>query len=305
MMSGPVDAVILAEFSLSFSLFSWLLAKRLHAVHIVDFFVGPYETHVEDRGAVKPRSFRGLAMRAIEWVAGTSADAILIDTDVRRASLVRRFGKTTITLPVGAPDWAHLSAPASHGGKLNMLYYGNYIPLHGLPAFVAGLAEACASLGDFHLTMIGEGDHRELTQRLVTESGLTPRVSFLEPVPEEVLADHIAASEIIVGIFGTSPKAMSVIANKVWQGLAANRIVVTRDAEALDELRDIARERLVVCPNSDARSIAGAIAAAATASRQMSDQDIGPGLEEYVRARYRALGAELPLDCRDDAQRKG
>ncbi|WP_327432510.1 hypothetical protein [Streptomyces sp. NBC_01236] len=59
---------------------------------------------------------------------------------------------------------------------------------------------------------------------------------------------HIHASDVVPGVTGPSPKAASVIANKVWQGLAFGRFVITREGPALAEIAQIVEQALVQAP---------------------------------------------------------
>ncbi|MET8272471.1 hypothetical protein [Streptomyces sp. NPDC005096] len=60
---------------------------------------------------------------------------------------------------------------------------------------------------------------------------------------------HIHASDVVLGVTGPSLKAASVIANKVWQGLAFGRVVITsEDLPALAEIEQIVGQALVQVP---------------------------------------------------------
>jgi hypothetical protein len=261
------DVVVLSEFSLSFFPFSWLLAKRSGAFHIVDFFVGLHETEVGDDKSTDGRSFRARLLAWVDRMAIRSADGCFTDTEAR----ARRFskldnGRTSFaSLPVGAPTWA-LDAELSgtRGGRpdrpVHILYYGSYLALHGLSSFVASLS----GLGDldFSLLMIGTGPERGPIEGLVRNSPFSHRVEFLDFAEPEVLVTHITNADVLIGVFGESDKAAEVIANKVWQGLYLGKIVVTRASVALDEIADVAGPLLVQVESSQPREIGIALARA-------------------------------------------
>ena len=48
-------------------------------------------------------------------------------------------------------------------------------------------------------------------------------------MPSEDLPDLVAGHDVCLGIFGTGPKALRVVPNKVFQGAAAGCAVVTSD----------------------------------------------------------------------------
>ena len=92
----------------------------------------------------------------------------------------------------------------------SVLYYGNYIPLHGLE-FVAEAIAGGPPLANVDFTFIGEGELRQdFEARLSSESNVT----FRNYMPPDALAQAIAGCDVVLGIFGTSGKAKSVIANK-------------------------------------------------------------------------------------------
>ena len=85
------------------------------------------------------------------------------------------------------------------------------------------------------------------------------RFTFLDAVPEADLVGFIAECDVVAGIFGGSPKAASVIANKVWQGLSTERWVITRRSPALEEIRDVAGAWLVEVEPESAAAITDAL----------------------------------------------
>jgi len=108
-------------------------------------------------------------------------------------------------------------------------------------------------------------------------------VRFEDWTPYESLPARIHQADILLGVFGTTPKAGRVIPNKVFQSLACGRPVITRSAGAYPEgLVTAEQSGLVWVPPGDARSLADRVAtlaanparlrqlgeAAATSSRQ-------------------------------------
>ena len=301
-ISPDYDVVILSEFSLNYFVFSWLLAKRARATHIVDFFVGLHETEVGDAGTTSAKSVRARILKAVDRGAVLSASYCFTDTDARAArfSAINNERRTFVTLPVGAPSWALPSAveqSASVTGKLRVLYYGSYLALHGLSSFVEALGQM--DHRDLEVTMVGDGPMRSDTKNRVIALGLENFVQFLEPVGTEVLADYIRRADVIVGIFGSSPKASEVIANKVWQGLYMGKIVVTRESTALSEIAVPAAASLVRVTSEDPKDIASALTQlvqSRTAIRQRDSSGTRLALEEYVQSRFRTGFSHEPLN---------
>ncbi len=261
---------------------------------VVDGFVGIHETAVEDWRVARPGSLRARRFRLQDRFAHRVADCTLIDTDVRGAALREHMPRaaTVLTLPVGAPEWARPTPPSrSAGTALRVLYYGNYIPLHGLDTVLRALSLTTV---DVHLTMLGNGARRPRYERLARELGLEDRVTFTGSVPESELAKAIAEHDVVLGVFGDSQKAATVIANKTWQGLACSRTVITRRSDALVELAPIAGDLLVqVDVEHDApRELALTLDRVAAAPPH-HDPGVAVRLEQYVTERFRAFGSWL------------
>jgi glycosyltransferase involved in cell wall biosynthesis len=70
--------------------------------------------------------------------------------------------------------------------------------------------------------------------------------------------EALAASDVCLGIFGTSPKASRVIPNKVFDALAAARPVITADTSAAREAL-AHRDTAWLCPAGDPAALAEAI----------------------------------------------
>lgn len=261
---------------------------------VVDAFVGIHETAVDDWRVARPGSLRARRFHLQDAVALRVADCVLIDTDVRAAALRRGPGhpKHVITLPVGAPPWARPATATKRSEPLRVLYYGNYIPLHGLDVVLTAMSRTRQPV---ILTMLGDGARRPAYEALVDRLGLGARVRFEQPVPEDALAGVIRDHDVVLGVFGGSAKARSVIANKTWQGLACDRTVVTMSSPALDELAPIVGERLVQVDvlTGGPAALAAVLDDLATANPCGRDLDIARRLEEYTQSRFASFGAWL------------
>ncbi|PZF57758.1 hypothetical protein DEJ23_06350 [Curtobacterium sp. MCSS17_008] len=240
------DALVLGEFALQYAPILRFVAALTRSVFIVDWFVGLHETRVVDPGN-SPRGVKPALYRAADKFAARFAHVLLTDTFPRAKMLdsLRSRADATLVLPVGSPEWAQPTRQALERRPLKLLYYGNYVPLHGIDVILAALA-SCRDAGHrLQLTLVGNSPRRAAAEFLVESLGLQRVCQFLDAVPEPDLAPVIAEHDVVLGIFGTSEKAATVIANKVWQGLSSGRPVVTRESAALALLRPVTGDALI------------------------------------------------------------
>ncbi|WP_209559608.1 glycosyltransferase [Frigoribacterium sp. PvP032] len=290
------DVVVLSELRLAHAPYVGVVGRLTRSTVVVDGFVGLHETEVGDWGRVRPGSLRASALRLQDELALRAAHVWLVDTDVRarRAAASRAAVRTrVVALPVGAPDWAVAVPPRGPGETLHLLWYGNYIPLHGLDLVVEALA-LTVGRRDVHLTLVGDGGTRAATEHAVRERGLDGLCTFLGPVPESELAGLIASADVALGIFGSSEKARSVIANKVWQGLSCGRVVVTAETPALAEIAEAAGPLLVTTAPGSAASLADALCSVDPVAASRAVPDVDRRLAEVVRLGWSRLAVRSP-----------
>lgn len=291
------EVVFLSEMSIQYALLAWIVAKIGGAVLVVDGFIGLHETRVLDWKRYRSGSLVARLLWALDWLAFQLADFYVVDTDVRGKKAVAAFGKTraprVFNLPVGAPKWARSSARDDSGlptkagkssEKLHLLHYGNYAPLHGVPIVLESLALLSDAGRAVHLTLVGEGEDKGLALETARNLGILEHCTFVNRVSERSLLPYLWECDAMLGVFGESEKAASVIPNKVWQGLAAGVPVITRGSGAYDEIREYVGEQLVEVAPGDPAALADAIGAIS------SDRDDYCGsadrLQSYVRVRF-------------------
>lgn len=301
--NADVDVVLLAEFSLQYAWIAWLLARKSRALLVVDWFVGLHETRILDYAPEKAGSATAGVWSAIDRFAVKVADLVITDTEMRARMIQEELGakRLPITVPVGAPEWARPDENAVSARKANsplqILYYGSYIPLHGLPNVIRAISLLPAGL-DVHLTLVGDGRDRPESEALVESLGLSASCTFLAPVNEVELLQLIRRHDVVLGIFGSSPKALSVIANKVWQGLAAGAVVVTQRSDALGELKPLVGDLLRETSDGTPSAIAAVIVeiyseALDTPSQALRRTD--QALEHYAAGRLSNFVSALHL----------
>jgi glycosyltransferase involved in cell wall biosynthesis len=251
-----------------------LLARRVCRPRlgiVVAPLVSLTETLVDDRGLFPAGGLRARAIAALDRASLRAADLVLADTAAHGeylAGLGAPAGRVA-TWHLGVePEFlpARPAAPASR----RVLFYGRYLPLHGIDTIVG----AAARLGPrADLVLIGSGPERARVERL----GRGARIEWRDDVPLAALPDELARAAVVLGVFGAGPKAAMVVPNKVYQAAAAGRPLVTRDGPGL---REVLRpdEHCLACPPADPDALAAAIA------RLLDDRGLAERLGRAARA---------------------
>jgi len=260
----PHDWVLLGYPAIP-DIFAIRLFASLRRVPVaLDWFLSAYDTVVMDRRIVGRHHPLAWGLWAIEWLAVRLADRVFMDTKTHAARMERLFGLRSGRCGrvwVGVEDGVfHRSPDVAHGtsGPLQVLFYGQFIPLHGVPTII----EAARLLRDAPIQwlLIGRGQEASRTRAMLDADPL-PRLRWLEWVDYQDLTRHIQAAGLCLGIFGTSDKAASVIPNKVFQVLASGKPVVTRDSPAIRELLDGDAWSDALVPAGDPAALAAAVKA--------------------------------------------
>ena len=262
---------------------AWALARCTGRGLVFDPLVSRFETRVLDRADAARGSAQARHNRNIDSISLRLPDLILADTAAHADFYAREFraprGRIGV-LPVGFDDRLFAEAPPPRGRPLVALFYGSFLPLHGAETIV----EAARLLrGDrVRFLLVGAGQtHAEAVRRA---AGLPPGLlEFRPPVPSSELPGIVASADLVLGVFGVTPKTGMVVPNKVFQALAVGRPVVTADTPAMREfLRD--GEHFFGVPAGDASALAAAIArlAADAALREA----LGRAGGAYVRSEF-------------------
>jgi glycosyltransferase involved in cell wall biosynthesis len=216
---------------------------------VLDHLVFAEDT-ARDRG-VRP-GLRVAVLRRLDRWALRRADVVVCDTEEHAARARAMGAATVVVVPVGAtePWW---EVPSRERDEvLRVLFFGLFTPLQGTVTIAEAMARLDTDL-PLSLTLVGRGqDHGEVA-RLVRAD---PRVRLVPWLPEAELRAEVAGHDVVLGIFGTGDKARRVVPTKVYQGLAAGRLIVTSDTPPQ---RRALGDAAVLVPPGDPQSLADAL----------------------------------------------
>ncbi len=266
------------------------------------------ETLVDDRRVYRRGGLKGRAARTLDRMTLHSPNLVLTDTEAHRAWITAHVAPRArmATLYLGAEAGFRPTAPRPRrpGEPLRVLFYGQYVPLHGTDVIVEAAARL-AREGGIEITMIGTGPERAATERLAAGRHV-PGLSFEDWVAYDQLPARLAACDVALGIFGTSTKAKMVIPTKVYQAAASGRAVVSADTPALREVFRPEEDVLAVRPGD-------AVALTVMLRRLRDTPDLAPRiggaagrlLAEHLdrRAQGARLGSVLAAAFPDLAER--
>lgn len=258
------DAVLLPAFNQTLAPAAGALARFAGKPLLVDYMVGLADVDA-DRRTVGRR--RAALHRAIDR-HNLRRYALMTDTDAHRWAFARLLNVPAEQLhvvPVGArAEWLDAAPLPTRvaGEPLVVGWVGTYIPFQG----VAVILEAAALLRDdpsIQFELIGRGQTYAESIELARALNLT-NVTFLnEFYSFPQLLPLMARSTILLGVFGAAEKTDYVVPNKVYDGLAFGRPVITAEAAALREFFTPG-EHLITVPPGDAAALAAAVRALAS-----------------------------------------
>ncbi len=243
---------------------AWVVRRLTRGRPLVfDALMSPFAALTEERKAGTLGALLGQLWRPWEARALREADLVLTDTVLHAAYYTRTFGlapERILPVPVAAAESTATPegiVTRADSDPLHVLFYGSFLPLHGIEIIV----EAAASVKDIPLRFDFIGGNPAQAWRLralcanVGVSNYTHRtwVSFDELIAREVPAANLCLG----GPFGGTPQARRVVAGKTSQCLALGRPTIIGAIDANYGFVD--KHNCLLVPQGDARALASAL----------------------------------------------
>lgn len=251
--------------------FDVLLARLLypHTTIVLDHLIFASGT-ARDRGedGVKAR-----LLSVLDRMATHSADIVVLDTVEHAAKLDDSIADRGVIVPVGAPaSWyeagrAAAAARVDDDGvrgmdrPLTVVFFGLFTPLQGAPYIAAALRLLAERGTPVRALLIGAGQDRAECEQILADSPAEQMVQWRDWVDSSELPRVVAEYDVCLGIVGTTDKALDVVPNKVYQGLAAGCAVITSDTAPQ---RRVLGDGALLVPPGDPQALADALEQLAT-----------------------------------------
>ncbi len=269
------DVVIVGYLGQLDVLVLWPFAKLRRARVVWDAFLSLHDTVVSDRRLISEKGVLSRILYRWEWLACRAADKVILDTDAHRELFIEKFGlkrENTGAVFVGVePEKFKLTGrknPPVQADTLHILFYGQFIPLHGIPYII----EAARLLENepVQFTIVGTGQDSSRVEAMMSKVPLE-NISFIRWVNYDNLVELILQADICLGIFGDSDKAGRVIPNKVFQIIQTGKPLITRDSAAIRELLSPAMEGIYLVKPASPENIAEVVKQIMSSPRDSRD----------------------------------
>jgi glycosyltransferase involved in cell wall biosynthesis len=269
------------------------LARAIGRPVIFNPLVTLTDTLVEDRRRFPEGSLPAGLIGLIDRAALHQANIVLVDTVENGAFISDRFGvpqERVVVVPVGADEAIfYPDEPPEARNALDILFYGKFIPLHGIETIVCA-AKLLEERGvPARIELVGTGQTYREMRALADRIGVVT-ITWTDWIPYRALGDRLRRADIALGVFDTGAKAGRVIPNKVWQSLACGIATITRDSPAARSVLTDGESALLVPPDDPA--------ALADAIERLCDPEFRTRIAAGGLAAYRQHASSAALAAR-------
>ena len=237
-----------------------ILAKIISRKRVVmDAFYSMFDSVVNDRKEITRFHPRAVKLLIIDWVSIMLADQVITDTEEHKKYwstwwLVNPDKIKTIYLGSDTDTFFPQKHKKPFGETFLVHFHGKFIPLQGVPKIIE-TARILKDDATIRFRLVGSGRESDAVNHLIQKYALG-NIECIDRVSTQALNDFMSEADLVLGIFGDTAKAQRVIPNKVYEGLAAGRAVVTADTPAMREI--IKNDEVLIIENSP-EALAGAI----------------------------------------------
>ena len=189
----------------------------------------------EERGLVAAHPATGALLFRLERGGLRRPDVLIAENAAYGGYIADKYGlprERFRYVPHGADETVFHPRPLRPpDAPFRVTYHGGYLPSHGMDA-ILGAAALLRDRADVCFHFYGSGPEKARIVRRAAELGL-PNVTFHGFVSQDELLDGLATAHVCLGVFGTTRQANFTVQNKVWEGLAMGRPVISADSPTI------------------------------------------------------------------------
>lgn len=243
---------------------------------ILDAMMSPYSALLDEQKFGLLGTIGARVWFHVEKSILHDSQSVITDTELHRDYFSKTFAlarEKIVSVPVGAvlpapPSGAPSTRAAPDPDQLRVLFYGSFLPLHGVDIILQA-AKICGAL-PLHFIFIGGDNKTERKLSQVFRTCARARYSFQSWMPfESLIKQELLAADISLGgPFGDTPQARRVVTGKAQQSLAAGIATIIGKIDEAQGFRD--KENCLLVPQGSAQELAAALMWAYTHKDQLS-----------------------------------
>ena len=214
-------------------LLAYPLAKLLGKKLIFYPCIILYITFTEDINLFTKDSIYAKLLKIYERFIYKLPDLIYSDIPLQKDVFINQFGvdpKKIEEIPIGADDLIYTYSGIRNSKNLNIVYYGLYSPLHGVEHVIKA-AKILKNQKNIKFLMVGNGQTFDQNYKLEKKNKLK-NVIFYKDATEDNAKEILNSGHLFLGHAQNSPTVFRTLPNKVYQGLALGKVVITADTPA-------------------------------------------------------------------------
>lgn len=234
---------------------------------VSDVYFSVFDTLIQDKALFSRRHPASWLALWLDRTTCRRSNRILTDTNSHSRYIAALTGVPESRFShvwIGAQPkiFQRLPPPEKRDGQshFEILFYGGFIPLQGVDVIIKAASLLKGQRYNFHI--VGAGQTERACRELDAEESNDNTIFHGWKTQDQVLL-LARKCDLVLGIFGSSEKASRVIPNKVFEGLAMGKPILTGDSPAIRELLTPGHD-VVTCKMGDPHSLANSIQWCAT-----------------------------------------
>lgn len=228
-----------------------MLPGRWRPRLFVDAFISLYDTVVVDRALFSPGSLVARLLYRVERRAFACAERVIVDTaenGAYYAALFELFPGKFVDVALCVPPLTPRQERSVDSGtqEFTCLFVGSLVPLHGIE-HILDAAHSLREHREIRFVVIGDGQDGTKLEAFFQEHGDCNLEWERGMFPTEYIVERICASDLCLGIFGTSAKAQRVLPYKIYYYAALGKPFLTASTQCLERICDGEDEATFLC----------------------------------------------------------